>query len=42
MFLHSSETKLQHPISNERLRLLAPLPVELAGFVKGLENIKFE
>jgi 23S rRNA pseudouridine955/2504/2580 synthase len=39
MFLHSIETKLHHPISNERLRLLAPLPVDLERFI-GTLNIK--
>ncbi|MEE9331780.1 MAG: RluA family pseudouridine synthase [Methylophilaceae bacterium] len=42
MFLHASETKFQHPVSNERLRLLAPLPTALASFVKSLQNRKFE
>jgi len=36
MFLHSSETKLQHPLSNERLRLVAPLPPELDRFMQTL------
>lgn len=38
MFLHSSETKLHHPLSNERLRLLAPLPVTLERFVNTLSK----
>jgi 23S rRNA pseudouridine955/2504/2580 synthase len=36
MFLHSSETKLQHPITNERLRLFAPLSKELERFMQTL------
>lgn len=38
MFLHSIETKLQHPISNERLRLIAPLPAELDRFINTLNK----
>lgn len=38
MFLHSSETKLQHPISKERLRFLAPLPKELERFMQTLNK----
>jgi 23S rRNA pseudouridine955/2504/2580 synthase len=37
MFLHSSETKLQHPMTNERLRLFAPLPKELEQFSLSLK-----
>ena len=36
MFLHSAETKLRHPISNDKLQLLAPLPLELDKFLKSL------
>jgi len=36
MFLHSSETKLHHPLSHERLRLFAPLPTALARFIETL------
>jgi 23S rRNA pseudouridine955/2504/2580 synthase len=36
MFLHSIETKLDHPISSERLRLFAPLPKPLAQFMNTL------
>lgn len=36
MFLHSSETKLAHPLSHERLRLFAPLPKELDKFIQAL------
>lgn len=36
MFLHSSETKLAHPLSDERLRLFAPLPKELDKFMQAL------
>ena len=38
MFLHSSETKLRHPISNEKLVLKAPLPHELEKFMNNLEK----
>jgi 23S rRNA pseudouridine955/2504/2580 synthase len=41
MFLHSIETKLNHPLSNERLHLIAPLPAELARFMQTL-NKKIE
>jgi 23S rRNA pseudouridine955/2504/2580 synthase len=36
MFLHSYETKLRHPISNEPLTLLAPLPPALERFMNTL------
>ena len=36
MFLHSAETKLRHPISNDKLVLVAPLPLELDKFMKTL------
>ena len=36
MFLHSAETKLRHPLSGEQLQLIAPLPIELAKFLKTL------
>jgi 23S rRNA pseudouridine955/2504/2580 synthase len=38
MFLHSIETKLNHPISNERLHLHAPLPKPLAHFMQSLSK----
>jgi 23S rRNA pseudouridine955/2504/2580 synthase len=38
MFLHSIETKLLHPISNEKLHLLAPLPNELEQFMQTLNK----
>lgn len=34
MFLHSATTTIRHPISGERLHLVAPLPVELNQFVQ--------
>lgn len=37
MFLHSSETAIRHPLSGEKLKLIAPLPVELEKFLKKLE-----
>jgi 23S rRNA pseudouridine955/2504/2580 synthase len=36
MFLHSIETKLNHPLTNERLHLLAPLPKSLTQFIETL------
>ena len=36
MFLHSAETKLRHPLSNDKLLLNAPLPPELDKFMKSL------
>jgi 23S rRNA pseudouridine955/2504/2580 synthase len=38
MFLHSAETTLKHPLSGEKLKLVAPLPVELERFLKQLES----
>ncbi len=38
MFLHSAETNLRHPLSGEKLRLVAPLPVELQKFIEKLER----
>ncbi len=38
MFLHSAETNLQHPISGEKLKLIAPLPPELQKFTEKLES----
>lgn len=38
MFLHSAETNLRHPVSGEKLRLVAPLPVELQRFIETLEK----
>lgn len=38
MFLHSAETNLRHPVSGEKLRLVAPLPVELQKFIEKLER----
>ena len=37
MFLHSSETKIRHPLTNDKLVLKAPLPAELSKFVAKLE-----
>jgi 23S rRNA pseudouridine955/2504/2580 synthase len=37
MFLHSSETKIRHPLTNDKLALKAPLPAELNKFIKKLE-----
>lgn len=38
MFLHSSETKLRHPLTDDKLALKAPLPAELSKFVAKLES----
>ena len=38
MFLHSAETKLKHPLSVEKMQLLAPLPIELEKFMNKLEK----
>jgi 23S rRNA pseudouridine955/2504/2580 synthase len=37
MFLHSAETKLKHPLSGDKMQLLAPLPAELSKFMNKLE-----
>jgi 23S rRNA pseudouridine955/2504/2580 synthase len=37
MFLHSAETNLLHPVSNDKLKLVAHLPAELENFMKKLE-----
>jgi 23S rRNA pseudouridine955/2504/2580 synthase len=37
MFLHSAETKLKHPLTGEKIQLLAPLPAELSKFMNKLE-----
>ncbi len=42
MFLHSAETNLKHPMSGEKpgekLKLIAPLPVDLQKFMNSLEK----
>jgi 23S rRNA pseudouridine955/2504/2580 synthase len=38
MFLHSAETNLRHPVSGDKLKLLAPLPTELQKFMEKLET----
>lgn len=38
MFLHSSETNIRHPITGEKLSLLAPLPLELSTFIQKQEK----
>jgi 23S rRNA pseudouridine955/2504/2580 synthase len=42
MFLHSFETNLKHPISNEQLKLSAPLPAELQNFMNSLDMKSME
>lgn len=37
MFLHSAITKIRHPLSQEKLELVAPLPAELSKFLLKLE-----
>lgn len=37
MFLHSAETKLKHPLTGEKIQLLASLPTELSKFMGKLE-----
>ena len=40
MFLHSAETTIRHPLKDEKLKLVAPLPSELQKFLDklALEN----
>lgn len=38
MFLHSAETSLNHPLSGEALKLVAPLPKELEKFLNTLQT----
>jgi 23S rRNA pseudouridine955/2504/2580 synthase len=38
MFLHSAETNLKHPVSGEKLKLVAPLPADLQKFMNSLEK----
>jgi 23S rRNA pseudouridine955/2504/2580 synthase len=40
MFLHSAETNLRHPISAEKLKLIAPLPQELQKFMNSLNKLE--
>ncbi|MES2180923.1 MAG: RluA family pseudouridine synthase [Pseudomonadota bacterium] len=40
MFLHSSVTKIRHPLSNDKLELNAPMPPELSKFLAKLEFVK--
>jgi 23S rRNA pseudouridine955/2504/2580 synthase len=37
MFLHSAETALHHPLTDVPLKLIAPLPSELAKFLERLK-----
>ena len=36
MFLHSAETNLRHPVSGDKLKLIAPLPADLQKFMASL------
>ena len=38
MFLHSVETNLRHPLSTDKMQLLAPLPAELTKFMNKLKE----
>ena len=38
MFLHSSTTKIRHPLTNDKLVLTAPMPAELSKFLLKLES----
>ncbi len=40
MFLHSAETNLRHPISDDKLKLIAPLPQELQKFMNSLKKVR--
>lgn len=40
MFLHSAETNLRHPISDDKLKLIAPLPQELQKFMNSLKKLE--
>jgi 23S rRNA pseudouridine955/2504/2580 synthase len=37
MFLHSAETNLRHPVSGDKLKLIAPLPADLQKFIEQLQ-----
>ncbi len=37
MFLHSAATKIRHPLTQDKLELVAPLPAELSKFLLKLE-----
>jgi 23S rRNA pseudouridine955/2504/2580 synthase len=37
MFLHSAETLIRHPVTDEKLKLIAPLPPELEKFLQRME-----
>lgn len=38
MFLHSSVTKIRHPLTQDKLDLIAPMPPELSKFLQKLEK----
>ena len=38
MFLHAAELHLNHPLTDEPLKLVAPLPQELTQLLSTLEN----
>ena len=40
MFLHSSMTKIRHPLTQDKLVLVAPLPAELNKFILKLEDVE--
>ena len=42
MFLHSAETKLRHPVSGDKLQLIAPLPANLQQFMNNLTVLEVQ
>ena len=40
MFLHSAETKLAHPVTGNKLHLVAPMPADLQKFMNNLTSVK--
>lgn len=38
MFLHSSITKIRHPLTQDKLELIAPMPTELNKFLQKIEK----
>ncbi len=39
MFLHSSVTRIRHPLTSDKLELIAPMPPELNKFLQKLEKV---
>jgi len=40
MFLHAARISFVHPVTEERLRIEAPLPEDLARYVAGLAGLR--